>query len=118
MPSMSSSSTETSIYRRLFSNKMDFPTITACPLYDHETFLKNSSYDANTLIASLEDHFVRIKFNNTVYTTANSTGLVSRVVYPNANSLLPHACVRFTPGGPITPGLHNQVSACFLNSLS
>ena len=96
---------------------MYIPTITACPLYDHETFL-NSSHDASTLIATLEDHFVRLKFNNTVYTAANSSGLVSRVVYPNANSLLPHACVRFTPGGPITPGLHNPVSARFLNTLS
>ena len=96
--------------RRLFASEIDFPTITACPLYYHDTFLNNPSVDANAQIASLEDHFVQINFNKTYYTAANSSGLVSRVVYPNAQSSLPNSCVRVTPQAPMTPGLHNPVS--------
>ena len=88
---------------------MEFPTITVCPLYDHETFM-NVTVDTNNQIASLEDHFIKLMFNKTVYTVANISGLVSRVVFPNAESPIPHACVRVSPQRPITPGLHNQVS--------
>ena len=90
---------------------MDFPTVTACPLYDSET-LVNSQTDENFQMASLEDQFVslRVDVNKTYYTLANSSGLVSRVVYPNTLSSLPQSCVRVTLENPMKPGLHNPVS--------
>lgn len=92
---------------------MDFPTVTACPLYDSETFL-NSSTDENAQMASLEEQFVLAIVSNTYYTAANSSGMVSRVVYPNTHSSLPHSCVRVTIETPMKPGLHNPVSQSVL----
>ena len=93
-------------FRRMFSREMDFPTLTACPLYNSEQYLtlKPSDVEQNTM-ASLEDLFVSLHMNG-----ANSKSIVTRVVFPKIFSLFPNSCVRVTPEGPMKPGLYNPVS--------
>ena len=116
------------------SEALDFPVVTACPLYCYELKTCNTTvgvaslneqFDAllipdkygnlcvfNMLQFSVFEcfypyffHFLRSSYN---INSTNLNQIVDTKVIPGLSGT-PHSCVRVTPLGPVQPGLSNQV---------